>query len=159
PTDVAAELIDRVEPAPLDEALGQAEGHRGVVGPLAGLEAERAAAADVVDRGEGPRGAKFQGRAERVAGGKPEERTPQATDPGHRCKPGEFGERARSTTTGGEGPVRSAPSASANSGECPQVAVGAREQAGGLGVARDRLALGIEADRPADALSDVAQVA
>src|SRR5207248_501122 len=48
---------------------------------------------------------------------------------------------------------------SADPGEVPGVAIGARKEPGGLGIRGDRLAVGIKANRPADALRDVAQVA
>lgn len=73
PADVALELVERVEASAPDQALGEAERHRGVVGPLAGCEVERAAADDVVDRGEGGGAAELERRAECVAGGEAEE--------------------------------------------------------------------------------------
>ena len=58
PAQVAFHLIARVEGlafglAAFDQAFGQAQGHRGVIGPLAGLQIERTAASHLFDGGKG----------------------------------------------------------------------------------------------------------
>ena len=73
PADVEAHLIDRIESVPLDKALGQAQGHRRIVGPLARPKAERPAADHIGDRLESPFRAKLEGRAKRVADGEPDQ--------------------------------------------------------------------------------------
>src|ERR1017187_1052812 len=69
PADIACELIHRIETTTLDQALGEAERHRRVIGPLAGLKAERPTSNDVGNRLERSRRAKLQSCAERVASG------------------------------------------------------------------------------------------
>ena len=73
PADVALELIHGIEAAALDQALGEAERHRRVVGEGPGRELERAAADDVVDGGEGSGRAELERGAEGVADGEAEE--------------------------------------------------------------------------------------
>ena len=73
PADVATHLIGRIESPALDEALGQAQSHRRVVGPLARPKAERPAADHLGDWLEAPFRAEFEGRAERVTDGEPDE--------------------------------------------------------------------------------------
>jgi len=67
PAHVALQLVDGVEPPLLDEALGEAEGEGGVVGPLAGLEVERPAADHAGYRRERPGRSELKRRAEGVA--------------------------------------------------------------------------------------------
>ena|SRR5437867_3942562 len=67
PPDVASELVDRIESPPLDQALRQAERHRGIVSPLARLKRERTAAEHVGNRGERSRSAELERRAECIA--------------------------------------------------------------------------------------------
>src|SRR4051812_7522184 len=74
PADVALELVDRVEAAPLDQALREAERHRRVVRPLTRLQAERPAADHVRQRLERARRAKLDRRADGVAGREAEQR-------------------------------------------------------------------------------------
>jgi hypothetical protein len=73
PPAVGVELVGRVEPAADDQAVGQAQGHRGVVGPLAWFEVEGAAADQVVDRLEGVGRPELQGGADGVPGGEAEQ--------------------------------------------------------------------------------------
>jgi hypothetical protein len=73
PRVVAFDLVGGIRAVAGEQAVGQAQGHRGVVGPLPGLQAEGAAADNAGDRRK--RAARFElhGRAERVAGGQPEQ--------------------------------------------------------------------------------------
>src|SRR5947208_5167024 len=73
PADVAHELVDRVEAAPLDQALGEAERHGRVVGPGPGGEVERTAADELGDGAEGAGRAEFKGGTEGVAEGETQE--------------------------------------------------------------------------------------
>jgi hypothetical protein len=67
PADVPAHLVGRIESAALDKAVGEAERHRRVVGPLPRLEPERTAPHHVVDRLELTRPRELERRAQRVA--------------------------------------------------------------------------------------------
>lgn len=60
PIAIAVHLIGRVEALPMQQAMRQAQGHRGVVGPLPGPQGKRAAAVRVVDRREAARRAEFE---------------------------------------------------------------------------------------------------
>ena len=51
-----------------NQAFGQTQGHGGVVGPLAGLQAERSTAHHVVNGLKGSGRFEFQRRAQRVSG-------------------------------------------------------------------------------------------
>jgi hypothetical protein len=59
-------LVHWIEAPARDQALGQAEGHGGVVGPLAGLQAEGPAADHVLDGREGAPRLEFQGGAKGI---------------------------------------------------------------------------------------------
>src|SRR5690606_38330225 len=72
PADVAVHLVCQV-PAVFDQALREAEGHGGIVGPLAGLKTERPASDDIGERSEGARRAEFDGSAESIANGESEQ--------------------------------------------------------------------------------------
>src|SRR5690606_7162935 len=80
PVYVALHLVARVEAAALEDALGEAERHGGIIRPLARGEAVGSAAAQVVERREAARPLELDGRAERVAGGESEERAGVAMD-------------------------------------------------------------------------------
>ena len=67
PSDVLFQLVHRIEAAPLYQALGKAQSHRSVVGPLSRFEAERATADHVVDGSKGARRHELEGGAEGVA--------------------------------------------------------------------------------------------
>jgi hypothetical protein len=73
PSAVPGELIHRIEAFALDQALGQAERHGGVIGPLTGLQAECPATHDVGDRAKRPGALELQRRPEGVTRGKTEE--------------------------------------------------------------------------------------
>src|SRR4051794_30202622 len=74
PANVTGELVDRVEPVHLEQALGEAERHRRIVGPLARLEVEGTAAEHVFDWRERAGRLEFEGGSERVTRGKAEHR-------------------------------------------------------------------------------------
>jgi hypothetical protein len=78
PAPVALELVDRVEAAPGQQRVGQAQRHRRVVGPRAGGQVERPAADHVGHRREGPGRLELDGGAERVADGQPEQGAAEA---------------------------------------------------------------------------------
>src|SRR5690606_3625952 len=80
PAYVALHLVARVEAAALEDALGEAERHGGVIGPLARREAVGPAAAQVVERREAAGPLELDGRAERVADGESEQRAGVAMD-------------------------------------------------------------------------------
>ena len=84
PQHVAAQLVLEVELASVEQRLGEAQRHRGVVGPLARLQAERAAADHVVDRLEGARRAELERRADGVAAREAEQRADGAVERVHR---------------------------------------------------------------------------
>jgi hypothetical protein len=75
PAHVTLQLVDGVEAPAFDEALGEAQRHRGVVGPGAGGQVERAAADHVRDGFERPRRLELDGRPERVADGEAQQRS------------------------------------------------------------------------------------
>ena len=83
PPHVTLHLVARVESVALDEALGQAERHRGVVGPLPWLQSKRIAADHVGDGLERPRALELHRRADRIADGEAEERPAIALMPFH----------------------------------------------------------------------------
>ncbi len=78
PPDVAAQLVGGVETADLDEALGQAERHGGVVGPGARRQPEGAAADQVREGVEGAGRAELHRGAQRVADGQADQRAADA---------------------------------------------------------------------------------
>jgi len=84
PAAVPLQLVDGVEPPLLDEALGEAEGEGGVVGPRAGLEVERSAADHAGDGRERAGRPELKRRAEGVAHGQAEEATPVTVEGVHR---------------------------------------------------------------------------
>jgi hypothetical protein len=55
PPQIALKLIHRIEATHLNQAFGETEGQRGVIGPLPRLQIERTSAQHIVDRFEGPR--------------------------------------------------------------------------------------------------------
>ena len=88
PPAVGVELVERVEPVARDQALGQAQGHAGVVGPLARGEAERAAADHVVDRREAAGPLELQGGADGIPGREAEQAAAVAGEwRDHACGP------------------------------------------------------------------------
>jgi hypothetical protein len=78
PADVAPELVDGVEAAGLDQALGEAERHRGVVGPCANWQPVRPAAHHVGERCEGAGLLELDRRADGVADRQADQRAPIA---------------------------------------------------------------------------------
>ena len=84
PQHVAAQLILEVEGASVDQRLGEAQCHRGVVGPLARLQAEGPAANHVGDRLEGAWRAELERRAHGVAAREPEQRSDGTVELVHR---------------------------------------------------------------------------
>lgn len=73
PAQITAHLIRGVEPPAGHQALGKTQGHGGIVGPLAGREAEGSAADHVVDRLKGAGPPELQGRPQGIAHGKSQE--------------------------------------------------------------------------------------
>jgi hypothetical protein len=67
PAHEAVHLVGWVEATGLDQALGHAQGHGGVVGPLAGLESERSPADHVCNGFKGSWWIELQRRAQGVA--------------------------------------------------------------------------------------------
>ncbi len=67
PAHIPLQLIDRVEALFFHEAFGQAKGHGGVIGPLAGLEVERAAADNIGNWRETAGLFEFKGGAQGIA--------------------------------------------------------------------------------------------
>jgi len=76
PAHITFHLIFRIESPTFNQAFGKAEGHGGIIGPLAGLEVERAAADHVGDGREAPRRFELQSCSQGVADGEPEEAAP-----------------------------------------------------------------------------------
>ena len=72
PTHVPAHLVSGVKSAAFRKACREAEGHGGVVGPLAGLQAEWPAAHHVVDGPEAAGRLELQRRAQGIARGQPQ---------------------------------------------------------------------------------------
>ena len=68
PAHVSLHLVFGIEPLGAHQAFSKAQGHRCVIGPLAGLEVERASAYHVGKQGEHARRLEFQSRAERITG-------------------------------------------------------------------------------------------
>ena len=73
PAQIAAHLISGIEAVACEQALRQAEGHGGVVGPLPRREAKGAATDHVRQRGETPGRLELQRRAQRIADGETEQ--------------------------------------------------------------------------------------
>jgi hypothetical protein len=73
PAHITLQLIDRVEALFFNETLGQAERHGGVIGSLAGFEAEWTAADNVGKWRETAGRLEFKGGAQGVADGEAEE--------------------------------------------------------------------------------------
>ena len=78
PADVSFHLIFRIESLAFNQAFGKAEGHGGVVGPLAGFEVERAATDHVGNGFEGSRRFELQRSAHCISHGKAEKTAPGA---------------------------------------------------------------------------------
>ena len=78
PAQVALALVQRHEATGLDQALGQAQRHGGVVGPLPRAQPEGAAADHVGDRREAARRLELERSAERIADGEAEQRAAHA---------------------------------------------------------------------------------
>ncbi len=72
PGHVAAHLVGGVVAIASQQALGQAKGHRGIVGPFARPQVERPAADHIFNGGERAGQRELQGRADGVAGGQPQ---------------------------------------------------------------------------------------
>ncbi|MNR05889.1 hypothetical protein D3C85_1219390 [compost metagenome] len=73
PVAVAVHLVGGIEGLAMDQARREAQRHRGVVGPFAGDQAERSAAAHVGDGLERAARAELQRGAHRIAAGQPEQ--------------------------------------------------------------------------------------
>jgi hypothetical protein len=73
-------LIHRVELSALEEALGQAQGHGRVVGPLARLEPERPSTRHVSERFERAAGRELDSRSNRIAAGQTDQGTAGTID-------------------------------------------------------------------------------
>ena len=84
PTQIPGHLIARVEAAGLDQGRSEAERHRGVVGPFAGLQAERPAADHVGERLERTAWLEFHGGPNGVTDCKAEQGAEDAVGIGHR---------------------------------------------------------------------------
>ena len=78
PAVVALHLVFGIHAPAGDQALGQAEGHGRVVGPLARLQAEGAAAGHLRDGPEGAGGAELNGRPQGIADGEADETAAEA---------------------------------------------------------------------------------
>ncbi len=78
PAAVAFHLVPCVEPVAFEKAVGQTEGHGGVIAPGAPRQIEGAAAEHVAHRGEGTRPAKLRGGGDGVADCEADERTVKA---------------------------------------------------------------------------------
>jgi hypothetical protein len=76
-------LVDRVETVSRDEALGETQRHRRVVGPLTRTEMEWAATDHVEQGRKSTWGLEFQRGAERVAGSQPKQAPSIAVARGH----------------------------------------------------------------------------
>jgi hypothetical protein len=100
PGDVAAQRVGGVVAPLREQAVGEAERHRRVVGPRSGGEPERSAADDLRQRRERPARSELDRRPERVADGEAQERPPGAVEEAERGGVGHG--RARSA-----GPERS----------------------------------------------------
>ena len=117
PAHVALELVDRIEAAALNEALGQAERHRGVVGPApgGGRTGRRRPCRSAARR---CRAAELDGGADGVADGEAKERAAEAVSIERRLAHANAsgnvglicvssGSRTRTvSTSSGTGPVR-----------------------------------------------------
>jgi len=73
PIDVSRELVGQI-PADHLDAVGECQGHAGIIGPLAGGEVERAPAPVSGDRGEGTGRLELDGGPKGVTNGKADER-------------------------------------------------------------------------------------
>ena len=80
-------MIGGVEAVAFDEALGEAQRHRGVISPLPRLEREGPATVHIVDRLERAGRGELKGRAERISGRKPDERAAISFQQVHRVSP------------------------------------------------------------------------
>ena len=78
PLHVARQLVHRVEASPLHQAFCQAQRHRCVVRPLAGLQTEWSAANDVLHRHKRPRRLELDRGSQRIAYSQPDERPPHS---------------------------------------------------------------------------------
>lgn len=83
PTNVSRDLILEVETSRLDETVGQAECHGGVIGPLAWFESEGAAPHHIGDGCERPPGFELHSGADGIAGGQPKEAALKAVQEGY----------------------------------------------------------------------------
>ena len=83
PAHISLKLVDRIEAAPLNQALRQTERHRRVVRPLAGIEIERTAAGDIRQRLERARRLELDRRAQRIACGQANQRAAISILHGH----------------------------------------------------------------------------
>jgi hypothetical protein len=81
---VVMPISKQVEGASVEQGLGQAQCHRGVVGPLARLQAEGPSANHVGDRLEGAWRAELKRRAHGVAAREPEQRSDRTVELVHR---------------------------------------------------------------------------
>jgi len=66
PAEIAVHLISWIETLALDEALGQTQGHRRIVCPLAGLEPEGSTSYNILYRCKRARRLEFYCGAKRV---------------------------------------------------------------------------------------------
>ena len=74
PAYVALHLIACIEAFAFDQTFGEAEGHGGIIGPLAGLETPAAAADHVRDGREAAGRLELEGGADRIAYSQADER-------------------------------------------------------------------------------------
>ena len=70
PIDIAIHLVGRIKPVPIQKARGETKSHRGVIGPLACLQVERATPNNVPDSLEGAPIREFDRGAQCIAAGK-----------------------------------------------------------------------------------------
>lgn len=73
PATITPHLVGRVEAAGIEQAGGQIQGHRGVVGPLAGLQRKWSAADHVGERGEAAAAPELHRRADGIPARQPEQ--------------------------------------------------------------------------------------
>src|SRR5690349_423599 len=80
PVEVAVHLVDGIESVAMEQAVREAQRHRGVVGPLAGLETERPAADHVGERLESSARLELDRRADGITAGEAEQAAAEAIE-------------------------------------------------------------------------------